>query len=267
MRLWGSRESVTVSDKGAVLQGFIDIHTHVLPGVDDGAGSFEETVQLLQIASETGTRAVVATPHMFLDLYHNQDVLKIRDRHAGMVDRLQQLSKEPDYAFLKDFDVFLGAENYFSTEFLDAARVGKVLTLNGSRYLLVEFSPFLTIANIRMAVTRILDLGFTPVIAHPERNMLIQEDPSRMRSYAETGCILQVNADSILNHSRRIAKTARSLLKEKVPLVIASDGHRPQTRPVQLQAAAIMLREKFPLDEIKRWMCDRTKAIVENRPV
>jgi protein-tyrosine phosphatase len=267
MRLWGSRETAAVSDKGAQLQGFIDIHTHVIPGIDDGAGSLKDTLELLRAAFETGTRAVVATPHMFLELYNNTDAEKIREHYAAMMDRLQALSRQPEHSFLKQIEVFLGAENYFSTEFLEAARKRKVLTLNGSRYLLVEFSAFMTILNIKMAAKHILDQGYVPVIAHPERNMMVQEDPRRVRVLAETGCVLQVNGDSVLNHSRRIAKTARILLKEKAAMVVASDGHRPRTRPVQLQAAASLLKEKFSLEEVQTWMCDRTKAIVENRPL
>jgi protein-tyrosine phosphatase len=265
MRLWGSREPAALSEKSPLLQSIVDIHTHVLPGVDDGAGSTEETVELLRAASQAGTRAVVATPHMFLELYYNTDAGDIRRRHADMMARLQALSRRPENSFLKNFEVFLGAENYFSTEFMEAARERRVLTLNGSRYLLVEFSAFMTITNLQMATKHILDLGLIPVIAHPERNLLIQDDPRRVRVLTASGCVLQVNGDSIVNNSRRIARTARSLLKEKGPVVIASDGHRPGTRPVQLQAAAQLLAEKYSLEEVKAWMCDRTRAIVEDR--
>ena len=267
MRLWGSREPAALSEETTQLQGVVDIHTHVLPGVDDGAGCIEDTVELLRGAFQAGTRAVVATPHMFLELYYNTDATDIRRRHAEMTAQLQVLSRQPENAFLKDLDVFPGAENYFSTEFVEAAREKRILTLNGSRYLLIEFSAFMTVTNLQMAARHILDLGLIPVIAHPERNLLIQDDPRRVRVLTASGCILQVNGDSILNNSRHIAGTARRLLKEKGPVVIASDGHRPGTRPVQLQAAAQLLAEKYSLQEIKTWMCDRTRAMVEDRPL
>ncbi len=140
---------------------------------------------MLRIAYDSGTRGVVATPHMFLDLFRNNDFLEIRDRFERFKEELEQ--SEDKFPYLKEMNVYLGAENYASAEFLEALDQGCVLSLNGSRYLLVEVPFTFTIDQIVAFLERILATDYTPVLAHVERYAAVQEGPLRMETFWKRG--------------------------------------------------------------------------------
>lgn len=156
---------------------FIDIHTHLIPAIDDGPGTIDEVLEMLRIAYEGGTRAVVATPHMFLDPYNNNDLLKVNDCFARTISQLQVHSEAADWAFLKKMCFYLGSENYVSPEFMEALNRGRVLTLNGSRYLLIEFPPFLSTEKLVVVLRLVFDAGLVPVIGHAEHDLAVKRSP------------------------------------------------------------------------------------------
>jgi|JYMV01.1.fsa_nt_gi protein-tyrosine phosphatase len=211
---------------------FVDIHTHILPGVDDGAQSLEDTLVMLRIAYDSGTRRMVATPHMFLDLFNNNDFLEIRDRFEALIRDLNSYQEKQPH--IKEMDLYLGAENYASPEFLEALGQGCVLTLNGSRYLLVEVSPALPMSQIGVIMENVLAADYTPVIAHVERYAAVQQDPSQMERLRNLGCVLQVNARSLAGeHRDPKIKPVRSGSFKRVcwmslpPMAISHGGGRP----------------------------------------
>ena len=106
----------------------VDIHSHVLPGVDDGAVSVDETIAMLRIAYDSGTRKIVATPHMFLDLFHNNDFVQILDRFEQLKSDLE--SCQESFPFLQEMHIYSGAENFASQEFLAALEQGCVIQVN-----------------------------------------------------------------------------------------------------------------------------------------
>jgi protein-tyrosine phosphatase len=244
---------------------FVDIHTHVIPGLDDGATSIEETVEMLRVAYQAETRGLVATPHMFLDGYEKNDILLVNDQFATTVGALKKYSEQPEYAFIREMRLSLGSENYASIEFVEALERGCVVPINGGRYLLVEFSPFLPLPKIEMILQRVLQSGYFPVIAHVERIISVQERPARLQKLAEMGCFFQVNADSFLDSANpRLQKTSLTLAKEGFIHVVASDGHRPIRRPPILLAASQRLRQKFSPQAVHAWLHDNPARIVDN---
>ncbi len=246
----------------------IDIHTHFIPGIDDGATSIEETVQMLRVAYDAGTRGLVATPHMFLDGYGKNDILLVNDRFAATVAALKEYSDQPEYAFIREMRLFLGSENYASIEFLDALARGCVVPINSGRYLLVEFSPFLPLNKIEMILQRVLQYGYFPVVAHTERITAVQEKPMRLQDLAAMGCLFQVNGDSFLDSANpRLRKTSLALAKGGLVHVIASDGHRPARRPPTLSAAFQKLQQKYSLQAAQTWLYDNPARIVENHQI
>ena len=173
----------------------VDIHSHLLPGVDDGAVSVDETIAMLQMAYDAGTRKIIATPHMFHALFHNNDFVQILDRFEQLQSDLR--SCQDAFPFLQNMHLYSGAENFASPEFLTALDQGCVLTLNGSRYLLVEFSPVLPLSQLQSVLEKVVATGYTPVIAHPERYGAIQKEPLRVEQFERMGCVIQLNADSV----------------------------------------------------------------------
>jgi protein-tyrosine phosphatase len=245
---------------------FIDLHTHILPGVDDGSKNIGETLVMLRIAYDSGTRGMVATPHMFLDLFANHDFLRIRDRFEAFIRELDQYREK--LAYLDEMDLYLGAENYASPKFLDALGQGCVLTINGSRYLLVEVSPDLPMSQIDTIMDRVLVADYTPVIAHVERYAAVQQDPPQMENLRNLGCVIQVNARSLAGASgSRNQRCAERLLQESLVDVIATDGHQPRWRPPDFQSVYQKLGQEHAKDDVLRWMVKNPRLILSNAPL
>jgi len=242
---------------------FIDIHTHVMPGIDDGATSIQETIEMLRIAHEAGTRSVVATPHMFLDGYQKNDILRVNDTFAATVASLREYSEQPEYAYIREMRLFLGSENYASIEFIDALARGCVVPINGGQYLLVEFSPFLPLSTLELVLQRVIQHGYLPLVAHTERVTAVQEKPERLRGLASMGCLFQVNADSFHDSANpRLRKTSLALAKAGLIHVIASDAHRPTRRPPILSIASQVLERKYSAEAVQIWLRDNPARIV-----
>ena len=131
-----------------------------------------------------------------------------------------------DHSFLEGIEVHLGSENLVTPEFLQALEESKVLTLGGSRYLLVEFPLFMPFLLIVSAVDQILEREMIPVLAHVERYEAFHEEPERLDELRNRGCVIQVNAEAFGNeHSNERSELALSLAKSGLVDVIASDGH------------------------------------------
>ena len=186
----------------------------------------DEVLKMLRIAYDGGTRDMVATPHMFSDSYNNNDPIKINDGFARTVAQLNKHQESPGLTFLKEMTFHLGSENYVSGEFLEQLDRGCVLTLGGSRYLLVEFSPLLSADKLTLALKRVFKAGFVPILAHTEHIGLVVQDLEHVVAACQMGCLIQINADSILGKwGSRTRKIALSLLNRDLVHVIASDGH------------------------------------------
>ena len=241
----------------------VDVHSHILPGVDDGSGSVEETIAMLSLAYESGTRRIVATPHMFLHRFGNYDFVQIRDQFDQLSTQLESAREE--FAFLGQMQIFCGAENYASSEFLEALEQGCVLTLNASRYLLVEVSPALPFSQLENVMDRVLGSGLTPVMAHPERYSAVQEQPIRLAALWDRGCVTQLNGGSLLRGSgSRTNRCAKTLLAEGLVDVIASDGHRVGWRPPELGGVEQLLEGEYSQEDIRRWLMENPAVILAN---
>ena len=243
---------------------FVDIHSHFLPGIDDGAPAFGVVMEMLHIAHRGGTRALVATPHMFLPPY-TYDVAEVSDRFAETIEELRRRSYLPEFLFLQELTLHLGSENYLSPEFLAALEQKRILSLNDSRYLLVEFSSYLSFEMLASGLERIAAAGFVPVLAHVERYMPFLERPSRLAEFVRRGYVAQLNGSCLLESAKRSRrKSALSFLREGLVQVIASDAHESHRRTPDLRSAFHVLSDKFPLDWIQTWMYDNPNRILRN---
>ena len=137
-----------------------DIHCHILPNVDDGAKDGKTTKRMLQRAVEEGIDAIVATPHYSCEM-EDEEIEQIRQKFL-MIQKWWK-EKEPDK------ELYLGSELYYSEGLIAALERGAALTMNGTRYILVEFPIYLNFQNIKKAVQKLLYAGYIPIIAHVER--------------------------------------------------------------------------------------------------
>ncbi len=245
---------------------FVDLHSHFLPGLDDGAPSFDVVMQMLQIAHERGTRGLVATPHMFLPPYDNNDVAAVSESFEKTTRELWRRSHLPEFEFLKELTFYLGSENYLSPEFLEALETRSVLSLHGSRYLLLEFPAYLSFQMLTSALDQVAMAGMIPVLAHVERYQPFLDKPDRLAELVRRGCVAQLNGSSLIKSARRSRrKAALSFLRYGLAQVIASDAHESRHRTPDLGSVFDALKEEFPENWIQAWMYDNPNRILNNQ--
>ena len=153
------------------MKGLIDIHAHILPGVDDGASDFQESVRMLKSAYRQGVRCVIATPH-----YHRNHFHRNPERTMEALQKIRGWLRE----HLPDMIVLLGTEIYYTIDFAEEITAGNIFPMAKSRYLLVEFSPLEDYAYIRNAVHVLVNRGYCPIIAHAERYRVFHQNVSRV---------------------------------------------------------------------------------------
>ena len=213
----------------------IDIHSHLLPGLDDGAKSWDETLAMARIAREDGVKVMAATPHMMWDgQYANRapDVLALV---AEAQERLERAGI--------DLAVVAGGEIYVSPETPGGIKSGELLTYGGQRrFALIEF-PSNDVPPFADQVFFDCQLqGVKLVLAHPERNAALMSDLGRVVSWIERGLYLQVNTRSLLGDSGgRVQQAAEQLLRRHLVHFVASDAHSSTRRPPGLSQARARL--------------------------
>lgn len=202
----------------------IDIHTHILPETDDGAGSMTEAVEMLKICLKSGVKDVVVTPHGNLtELFpqSSQELLNIQ---------FKRLKKE--LLELKiQINIYKGMEVFASYNLYDKLSDGSIWTLNQSKYLLTEFSFDADCEFIFEILEIIESKGLIPVIAHPERYKIVQNNPQIVYEWNRKGYIVQVNKGSLAGAFGRAEKeTAHLLLDCNLVQLVASDCHHANSR-------------------------------------
>lgn len=229
----------------------IDLHAHLLPGVDDGAATLAEAAELCRLAAADGTTLLVATPHRRRDEWPDLPAGELRARLAA-VERAAGGSPR----------LALGAELRVDSDLVrDLARraAGDALTLAGSRALLLEFEPRGIGPEPEGLVVELAARGFRPVVAHPELTRCLADDPDLLARLVERGALLQVTAASVTGDAGRAARArAVELLDRGLVALVASDAHRPSWRPTGLAAA----RREIA----RRWGEPRARALTETNP-
>lgn len=207
----------------------VDIHSHILSEVDDGAKDIETSLKMLRIAKDAGTKSIIATPHYIYEQRSFDTDLK------DLEDRFQDLKKRA-VEDGNDIEIYLGAEIFIFPTLADVLKEGRVHTLNKTKYVLIEL-PMQIIPMFTDEVLFRLGLeGYIPIISHPERNEEIISDIKIIDSYIERGILIQIDASSILGlYSRKVKKTALKLIKQNKVHFIASDAHTCEGRNPSLK--------------------------------
>ena len=196
---------------------FCDLHTHVLPGVDDGAPTMEYALQMLNNALCSDVEMLAVTPHCNIPFtdgnYLDQ---RLKDRFL----QLQQAARDIPIRLV------LGAEVRVSDDMISALKAGKLPTLNGGRYLLTEFAADTAEHAFRETLERICECKYIPLIAHPERYLAVCENPFIVADWLDMGCHLQLTGGSVMGeYGKTIQRTAEFLLRQDFVACIASDAH------------------------------------------
>ena len=197
----------------------IDIHSHLVFDVDDGSASIEESVNIIKQAIENGVEAIVATPHYLEPTY-----VSSKEENLKKINEIKSKLLEDG---INDFEIYLGNEVYITTEVLKLIKENKISKLNDSKYLLIEFPLQEEPLFIDEVLFKLLSFGITPIIAHPERYAYVKKGYNFLGNLLDKGCLLQVNACSILGqYGSKAQKLVKTLLKYDMVSFIASDNHK-----------------------------------------
>ena len=215
----------------------IDMHSHILYGIDDGSRTREESVELLKYLEKQGVTESIVTPHYIDD---TQFVASIEKRK----ELIRDLQTETN------IKLYIGNEVYFSDKTIESLNSKKLSTLNDSKYILIEFPLSNRIKDVDEMVYDLSTNGVIPIIAHPERYLYVQEDYKYLDKLVEVGALFQVNYGSIIGtYGSKAEKTAKTLLKKGYISFLGSDIHRID-KPIDLEKAMKKLKKIVKKQEI-----------------
>jgi len=238
----------------------IDLHCHLLPGVDDGPAEMETALAMCRLAARDGTTAAFATPHVRHERWWNGDRAE-----------LEAIWRELVRAAPEGFEIYLGAEIAVRSHLLEEVAQlpeGELLALGGSRYLLLELHPRGLGPDPRELIHELVVEGFWPIIAHPERIAWLMADLPLVEHLVAEGAYLQLTAMSLTGEMGRFAEThARELLDRGLVHFLSSDAHDPRIRPPGLRRAFEQVRETWGEELARALVFDHPKAVIEDLPL
>lgn len=204
-----------------------DIHTHILPFVDDGSGSWEETLAMIRSGIKDGIRGAVCTSHVFKVL--NEEL------EQKLTDRFNKLKKKLKQENI-NFNIWLGSEINVNAKFDIESSIA---TINGdSKYILLELPMSDYPHHVDDLLFQLSLKGLTPILAHPERNTVIMMKPAIVENLIERGVLIQINSGSLTGiFGRRVKKISMDLIKKGQVHIVASDCHNVNSRPMNLSGA------------------------------
>jgi protein-tyrosine phosphatase len=220
----------------------IDIHAHILPAVDDGSYSLEESLRMIKMAQDGGVNTIVATPHCNIPgSFKNFVSAELEERFL----RLKQAVKDAGLSV----KILRGMEVFATGQTVKHLEAGNVWTLNDTGYVLMEFAFDEDPEFCMMILEDCYDAGFIPVIAHPERYYFVQRDPRIIFDWYVEGYGIQINKGSILGRFGRTSfETARLLLQHGLVSCVASDAHSSHQRTPHMYEAKKFLDEYYGTD-------------------
>ncbi|MCM3116052.1 tyrosine protein phosphatase [Neobacillus sp. MER 74] len=220
----------------------IDLHSHILPGLDDGAKNLSESVNMAKKAVEQGIHTIVATPHHLNNRYENPK--------QTIIDRVRELNK----ALLEekiDLYVLPGQETRIHGEMVEGYEIGEILPIDNTQYVLVEFSSGHVPRYTEKLFYDLQTKGLIPVIVHPERNQEIIERPEVLYQLVKKGALSQVTASSICgDFGKKIKSFSMKLIDANLTHFIASDAHNTSNRTFKMREAFDIVQGKYGIDMV-----------------
>jgi protein-tyrosine phosphatase len=234
----------------------IDIHSHILPGLDDGSKSLEESVAMALMAAESGTTDIVASPHANQDYKFDPREVerKISEVQAAVGDVPQ---------------IHYGCDFHLTMENIeDALRAPQKYSIDHHGYLLVEFSDFHIPKTADGIFARMMQAGLTPIVTHPERNQLLQKRLPELEAWAAQGVLMQVTALSFLGRFGRTAKRfAEELMSHGMVHVVASDAHDTKWRTTDMRESRRYIEKQYGLEVTERIFEENPRSVLAGVPI
>lgn len=235
---------------------WFDIHSHILPGVDDGSVSMEQTRKMLKIAFNEGIGNLFATPHYGVGCV-NKGLEELKEKY----EIVNNAAKEID----ADFQIILGNELYYSEDIIRHLRENKALTLGGTRYVLVEFRDNESFKNIKTGIHRLLIYGYLPILSHVETYSSLMDNYENIQKLVDLGAYMQMNTSSITEGIRSESrKRCKKLIKYNLVHFLGTNSHSDYKRTPCMRKGVNYLYRKYGKEMINRLLIENPKTLLRN---
>jgi protein-tyrosine phosphatase len=238
---------------------FVDIHSHVLPGLDDGAPDVSTAVRMLKMAYKDGIRYAIVTPHYISGTMENS-----RTTVHKAVTNIRNIVKAEGIKM----EVFPGNEIYLDVETVRVVESNLVYTLNESRYILVELPLAEVLLYTKSVLFELIIRGYVPIIAHPERNAELIKQPRLLLELIEGGALVQVNSSSLSGlYGRRVYKTAHLFIKKGLVHFVATDAHSLSGRKPLLNNVFSAIASEFGTEYARKIFIENGMAVIIDKAI
>lgn len=233
----------------------IDIHHHVLPGVDDGPREWDEAAEMCRMAADEGIETIVATPHVLRGRWRTWSPAELR----ALLEELRQRVTAPR--------IHLGSEYFFAHDMVDVLASGKsIVPLADGKYVLFELAANAVPPMLEQPLYRAQLEGWTPILAHPERNLVLQSRPDLIADLIGHGCKMQLTAGSLFGEFGPEAKRASEQFLDRGMIhFLATDAHDTSKRPPRMRATVNLITQRYGADLASALTVENPRAVLENR--
>ncbi|HEN9269371.1 TPA: tyrosine protein phosphatase [Streptococcus agalactiae] len=239
----------------------IDIHSHIVFDVDDGPKTLEESLSLIEESYRQGVRIIVSTSHRRKGMFETPEDIIFKN--------FSIVKHEAEKRF-EHLQILYGGELYYTSDMLEKLKLKQISTLNNTKFALIEFSMQTSWKDIHTALSNVLMLGITPVVAHIERYNALENQKERVKEIINMGCYTQINSSHILKQKlfndkhKRFKKRARYFLEENLVHFVASDMHNLDVRPPFLAEAYKIICRDFGKERANQLFIENAQSILKN---
>ena len=237
----------------------IDIHTHILPNVDDGSKSIDETFELLNEAKKAGFDTIISTSHYIEDYYN----VNVSEREVWINAISEILKKENN-----DLKLYLGNEVYLTENIMELLETGKATTINKSRYILFEFPMNTKPMNMYDIIYDMLQNKLIPILAHPERYSFVQKEPEIIYDLIQKGVLMQANYGSIIGrYGEKAQLMVRKFFENNMIHFLGSDVHKKNTIYPRITQALNEIKDIIGKEKLNELTTINPSMVLEDRKI
>ena len=242
----------------------IDFHSHILPNIDDGSKSVEESINLVKEAAQAGFTGIISTSH-YLQGYYESDEQGRKSLLTSIIDESTKLCRE-DIAQIPQ--LYLGSEIYITTDIIKLLEEKKASTINNTKYVLFELPMNSKPLFVKEVVYKLIECGYKPIIAHPERYSYVKEDITFVKELKDMGALFQSNYGSIIGmYGSSAKKTVKKLLKEDWISFLGSDVHKTGQIYSRIPKILKKLNKWIPSDMIQNLTTLNAQKVLNDQEV
>jgi len=239
----------------------IDIHCHILPGIDDGASDEEESLKMARFAEQDGVKTIIATPHVFRPPFIQKNLSVIQEKWSELSSKLKSYNIH--------VELLLGSEVHFVHNLIDVLKIKyPYFELNRGSYMIVEFPSNHVFSGVKQLFFELTSRGLNLIIAHPERNSVFIRDPALLYDLIKMGVYTQANSGSFSSfYGSRTQEAAYQFLEWDFYHFLASDSHGKHNKSTRLSRGVRKISEIIGAEEATALVEDNPRAVINNREI